>query len=145
MKTPMNDCMRNAHQTPLSLKKLVSQILTHFQPAAVRHRSFLLNEIPDNFLVNADENILTSVIGSLFSAVINKSKNACIRVSAKTYNNIVVVNVRDSNNSITIRIPKELEEAQPLAEQLGGCITLNHQWNDVTTVAFSFFSPSIAA
>jgi signal transduction histidine kinase len=145
MKTPMNDRNSTAQQTPLSLKKLVSQVLTHFQPAAVRNKSFLLNDVPDNFWVNSDENILTSVIGSLFSAVISKSKSACIRVSAQTYNNMVVVNVRDSNNSIHVRIPKELEEAQPLAGQLGGCITLNHRQNEGTTVTLSFFSPSIAA
>jgi hypothetical protein len=145
MKTQMNDRTNGMQQTKLSLQQLVTRLLVHFQPAAVRQKSFILNDVPDNFWVNTDENMLSSVISSLFSTVISRSESGCIRISAKTYNNIVVVNVQDNNNAGNIRVPQELEEAQPLAERLGGCITMNNQRSDATMVTFSFFSPSIAA
>ncbi len=145
MKNPMKNRNMGMQPTNLSLQRLVSQLLIQFQPAAVRQKSFILNDVPGNFWVNTDENMLASVISSLFSSVINRCKSACIRVSASTYDNMVVVNVQDSNHAGKAGIPQELNAALPLAERLGGFISMHNRRQDATRITFSFFSPSIAA
>jgi len=45
--------------------------------------------------------MLASVLSGLLSAVVTHSKNSCIRLSAKIYGNVVLVQVKDSTASNT--------------------------------------------
>ena len=43
------------HPGKITLDKMLSRILWVFQPVAVRHNSFILNDIPPGFYLGADE------------------------------------------------------------------------------------------
>jgi|SRR5687767_1406222 len=145
MKIKVYGCSNGVQQTKLSLQKLVDHLIVPLEPTANRQKSFIRNDVPVDFLVNADEQVLASAMNSLFSSVICRSQNGSIRISAKTFNDIVLVHVEDQNNVANVPSSTELEEARPLAEKLGGCITTNDQRNNGTQVTLSFFSPGIAA
>jgi len=130
----------------LALDRLVASLLPRFQPVAVNRRSFFVNDIPQNFYIDADENMLATVIGSLLNSVALRSQNSCIRVSAKRFNDIILLRLKDANNKGFNPFNREQWlEVKPIAEKLGGCILADEETNDTVTVIFSFRSLPNAA
>src|SRR5580765_7001445 len=81
---------RKTESQTISVKCLVTQLLSQFQPLAVTHKSFIINDVPADFYATADKNNLTAVISSLLNSIISRSSGSCIRLSAKRYNNIIL-------------------------------------------------------
>lgn len=126
------------------LDELVSRILKSFQPVAVKHQSIFVNEIPHDLAVNTDEQLLAAVIGDLCRTIAAESRNNCIRVSARNFHNVVLFHFRKSGEKHAAS-SSSLQKIQPLAEKLGGCITLNHIRNESTLITFSFLNTTQAA
>src|SRR5258706_16054001 len=126
----------------ICLNRLVARLLVSFQPVAVLQKSFIVNDIPAGFQVNADKGDLLSVISYLLSSVIRKSPNSCIRVSAKRYNNIVLLRLKETNTNInhTRTFEYNWQQVNHFAEKLGGCIVVNELLKTSPTVTFSFRS-----
>ena len=125
---------------PISLQKLMKQLLHSFQPAAEGNKSFLLNDVPGDFYVKADENKLATTIRSLLNKVISRSTGSCIRLSAKKYNNVILLYVKETTINGRILSSYELTEVQTLAEKMGGCITVNQYRRNATTLTLSFLN-----
>lgn len=106
----------------LSLKMVVARCLVTFQPVAVKQHSFLLNEIPADFMVTADEKILSSLVFSIFNGVVGSTWNSCIRVSAKKFGGIVLLKFRNRNREIAYDTNRNGQHIILLTEKLGASI-----------------------
>src|SRR6476646_10482322 len=80
----------------VSLNKMIRRLLYSFQPAAVRRNSFFVNDVPPDFVVNANKNMLAAVISELLSSILYKTKNSCIHITAKRYSGIILFKLKDS-------------------------------------------------
>ena len=138
MKTLMNTAVANpVSQT--GLKTLVDELVKNSLPVAVRNQSLIVNNIPDRFMVSADENVIAKVVNGLLQAVINNARNSCIYVSAKMiYDNMVEVFVKDNNSYHTYAIACGLQDVAPVAEKMGGRLHIMNQRQKVTTISFTF-------
>src|SRR5580765_295170 len=92
---------KTASQT-ISVKCLVAQLLILFQPLAVTHKSIIVNDVPADLYATADKNNLTLLITSLLNSIIGRSRNSCIRISAKRYISIILFRLSDSNADFSI-------------------------------------------
>jgi hypothetical protein len=130
----------------ISLNKLMGTLLPGLQQTAVRQKSFFVNDIPDDILINADKNIVSAVVANLLRIVSRNADNSCIRVSAKAYHNVVLMQVRDSNTCNNYAINASLSQVEPLIGKIGGFIDINNQRQKSTIIAFSFSNtPGVAA
>jgi len=129
---------QSKHTQPVRVKSLVSQLLSQFQPLAVEKRSFLLNDVPENFTVHTNESKLTAIMSSLMNSFINKSLDSCIRISAKRYNNIILLRLSHSNATMNFTPDPDWNKVNMLAANLGGCIIEDDIRRSHATITLSF-------
>ncbi|MGH2553266.1 MAG: hypothetical protein ACRDEB_06090, partial [Chitinophagaceae bacterium] len=120
--------------------ELVDRLLIKLLPQTVQHRSFIVNDVEPGTLLNTDENMLTSVLSNLLNTTISHTQSNCIHVSAKFFGNIALIHLRDNDGGHDQAISDSLYQVEPLAEKLGGCITISNNKANGTTVAFSIFN-----
>jgi len=118
------------------LQKFVNRLLAIFQPLAVKQNSFIVNNISDDLIVNTDPVLLATVLESLFHHA-GQNQNSCMYLTAKTYNNVVLLRITGIKAFDDI---KEIKDVQAFAETLGGCITLNTQTKNGNAIIFSFIN-----
>jgi signal transduction histidine kinase len=130
---------------PTELKTLISQVMNSLIPLAVRRRSFLINEIDPEIKLHADRDMIAYVLGDVLVKAIHHTDNDCIRISADVYSNIVLVKINETGQRPYTTIAVSMEQLQPLAEKLGGSISVNSRPDHGVTVALTFFNGSRAA
>ena len=128
----------------IELQKFVSRLQTEFQLTAIKQNSLIVNDVPVEMQVNTDPALLACIIKGLFNTMIGVCQNCCIQVSAKCFNNVVLLRITN-NNENTFQNNFDIKEAQAVAESLGGCITLNNQIKKGTAIIFSFINFPLAA
>jgi len=123
---------------PQSISQLVKLIAANARPSAMRHNSFIVNEVPPDFKILTDENILATVLSRLIYCLVNDAVNSCIRVSAKEYDDIVFVYMKSTHGVDNDAIDNELQQAQAYAKKMNGNIGLSREDEKVNGIVFSF-------
>jgi hypothetical protein len=128
-----------------TLKQLTTRLAGNFLPIAVRNESFFMNDIPETMVVEHNSEWISSIISGLLSAVVLHAKGTCIRLTARKYGHVIVMEIRESGCISTYAMACGLQDVQTLAEKIGGCLTININKEKTTTIAFSFPNLPIAA
>jgi hypothetical protein len=138
MKT-MNVITTGDSKSKLPLHQLVDDILRTSAQESSENKKVIHNTIPDSLYVNANEEVITSVIEGLLDAVVSNATDGDIHVSAKElFGNTVKIFVKDNNCYNTYAVACSLQKMVPLAEQIGGFLNITNQRQKITTVEFSF-------
>lgn len=127
-------------QEGVTLQTLVSQLVAGIVPITVRRNNFLVNDIPAGLLIQADTENLVTVLSNLFNSVIPYVQNSCLRITAKVFGNVVLVQLRDQTGINSYFIEQHLTDCLPLAEKMGGYIGITSQRDRETTIVFSFLN-----
>ena len=120
-----------------SLDELVSLLANSALPAAVRKKSFIVNDVPEKLNIATDENMLASVLSSLLHTVVSHADNSCIRIGADVEGNNVQVNVKDSSNNYH-SVDADLQQVQMLAQKMSGYVSVSDRLEKSVTIAFRF-------
>ncbi|MES1215799.1 MAG: hypothetical protein ABUT20_09785 [Bacteroidota bacterium] len=120
-----------------SLDELVGLLANSALPAAVRKKSFIVNDVPEKLNIAADENMLASVLSSLLHTVVSHADNSCIRIGADVEGNNVQVNVKDSSNNYH-SVDADLQQVQMLAQKMSGYVSVSDRLEKSVTIAFRF-------
>jgi hypothetical protein len=120
------------------LHELTDFLIAKFIGMAASNRSFFINEIPAHLPLSADKQMLTSVLNGLFSAVVVNSTDSCIRLSAKTYGNRVLLQVKESNSPDSKSLVSQLRKLQPMAEKMRGSVEVTRHRKKLTTITLGF-------
>jgi len=83
----------------LYLKKLTSNLIEEFLPAAILHRNLLINDVPDYLFVQEDQALAKPVITGLIRNILSEAENQCIRLSARIFEGIIFLNITDGKNN----------------------------------------------
>jgi hypothetical protein len=131
-------------QNTYDLRQVANRLVNTFLPLAARNKNFFVNEIPENLSISNNPQLVASVLGGLISSVVSNTKNSCIRLSAKVYNHVILLHVKDCSSQ---GHPEEhrLRQLQPIAEKIGGVVSITSQRMNITTFAFSFPNLPLAA
>jgi signal transduction histidine kinase len=84
----------------ISVHQLVSQLITSLQPLAVRRNNILLNDIPRELAVSADQHTLAYVLSELVNSAVNSTENQCIHIEAVLTDDHTVIRVKDLDTYI---------------------------------------------
>ena len=125
---------------PMSLHHLVNRLSESLAPAARRNKSLILNNVPEEICSQINVNTVAAVLSRLMNVVILHTENSCIRVSAKTFGNVVLIHVKDDGCLNYDSISQNLAEMQSQAEKIGGFVGFTSYRNRLTTIAFSFMN-----
>jgi hypothetical protein len=128
-----------------TLDELANRMIKSFSSQAIRNRNVFINDIPDHLYIDTDEDIIASVLSGMLSSVVRNAKESCIRLSAKIYGNVILVHIKDYNSINYHPVENSLQDLQPMAEKIGGCVSVTSQRHNVATFAFSFPNLPLAA
>jgi len=121
-----------------TLNELVDQLMVSLLPRTLQQKSLIVNDVPDELFVNTDKNVLATIVSYLLNETVSNTEHNCIRVTAKKFGNITLVHVKNNDISHEISISNGLQYIQPMAEKLGGCISITSNKIKGTTIAFTF-------
>lgn len=129
-----------------TLNKLTGKIANSFLPVAVRNRSFIVNDIPEDLAIGHNQEWVASVISGMLDAVVRHAKDTCIRLTARKYGYLNVLEMRESGCISTYAMACGLQEVQSIVQKIGGSLNISIEKQKNTTVSFSFPNlPAVAA
>jgi signal transduction histidine kinase len=128
-----------SNPTKTALSTLTGQIIKSLLPFAVRKKSFIINDIPRNIEVAADETSVAQILNNILNAFVTYAGDSCIRISLEqTFGNMVQVNIKDNNSCHPYAIACSMQKIVPMAEKIGAHITITNQRQRITTICFRF-------
>ena len=128
-------------ETPVPLHKLVDQLMTGLLPLAVGKKSFILNDVDQSFMLQADEHLLAFILGSMMSNAVSCTDSVCIRIEACTNEAGIHIMVRNDGSGFYSIVSNGFSQALQAAQKIGGNISISNQKNEGTTVIFSLGAP----
>lgn len=118
----------------ISLHKYVNKVITDL---AITDKTS--NDVNAEMFVSTDKEILSGVLGRLLTTVKANLQNNSVHISAKSIGNITLLHLR-SNIEYNNVIAGALQEIEPLAERLGGCVSISHNRMYGLTMVFTFIN-----
>lgn len=83
-------------KTQVSIHHMVNQLLAGLQPLALRRDTIILNGIPKDLTVLAEEDILAYTLGSLLDNAVSSRRNECIHIVAIAAEDRTMIGVKDA-------------------------------------------------
>jgi signal transduction histidine kinase len=124
--------------TAVPLHKLVDQLMNSFVPLAVTQHSFIINNVDENFQLNADEQVLAFIVGNLLNNAIVSSHNACVRVEAVKKPQGVQIIVRNNGANIFYStVTHGFSQVVAAARSMGANINIYNQAHEGTVITLS--------
>jgi len=117
---------------------LVEQLVKSSQPSIEKSHSCIINDIPEDLIIQADQDTLCSVLSGMINIAIVHAKDSCIRISAKLDEGNVMVNLRDYNRFTSYSSPYGFHHVQTLATRLGGSLAVAAMRQGEKTIALTF-------
>jgi hypothetical protein len=121
-----------------NLHNLVTRLTGNYLPLAVNNHSFFINDIPADLPVENNGQRIASVIGRMLSIVASHVKDTCIRLSAKRYGHITVLEIQESGSVNSYALASDLQHVHLLAEHIGGRLSISIPNPEITKISFSF-------
>lgn len=128
-----------------TLSQLVGRITGDYLPMAVKNRSFFVNEVPVDLVIDHNRDWIASVVRGMLSAVVMHARDTCIRLSGRKYGQVMVLEVQESGCISTYAMACGLQDVQTMAEKIGGSLNISVHKDTVTRISFSFPQLPVAA
>jgi hypothetical protein len=121
-----------------TLHAIVNRISINSLPSATQKNSFIINDVPSDLKVNTDEQMLATVVGTLLDTLITYSENCCIRISAKLFEKVALIHLKENQKLNQFAVSRKLKEVQQLAGMIGGAVSIGNDGDKSTSIVFSF-------
>jgi signal transduction histidine kinase len=131
--------------TKVPLHQLVHQLMTGLQPLAMKRGNVILNGIPQDLTIAAEENTLAYVLWNLINGAVNSTKNEVVHVVALVTGDRAMICVKDVGTYFYHAISREYRKIQNAAEQMGGTIHLDDEEGHGTNVYLSITNNRVTA
>jgi len=131
--------------TPISLQQLVSNLVSDFLSAAIRHHTQVVNEVRQEIALGAQNQSALAVISDLLNTVVANSCNGEIHISAEKYRDVLILNIEERNNYNGYALAYSVGAIEPAAASAGGHISVSGPQKKIITITFSFPDSSQAA
>jgi len=136
---------RSAACSKVPLHAFINQLFAGLQPLAMKRGSILLNGIPADLTISAEENMLAYVLWNLIKGAVNNTKSECVHIIALVKDDRTMICVKDVGAYYYHAISREYRKIQDAAEKLGGSISLDHEGIHGASISFSIANPPLAA
>jgi hypothetical protein len=124
--------------TGTSLRLLVNRLVSDSLAPTVHNKSCIVNEVPADIRMIADEDKVMPVISELLTSVVANARNGNIHISAERFRDVVILEIQERNNYNGYALAYRIQSIEPQATMLGGYIRMKGQQELITTISFSF-------
>ena len=121
-----------------SLQLLVNRLVSSLPDNFTHNKISIVNEVPRNLQMIADEKKVTPVICQLLTTVVANARNSHIHISAERYRDIMILNIQDRNNNNGYALDFSIMSMKQQADEIGGSLSIEGKQQRVATVSFSF-------
>lgn len=132
-------------KTKTELRPLVNQLVKSALPAAISRGSFIINDIPGDTYLEAQEDVVSLIFGKLLENTINSSHDGCIRISAIQEDNYITISVKDNNSDYSRYISGKMIKVTPLVKKIGGEINFEFNQRNSIKIVLNFTNREKAA
>ncbi|MBL7732411.1 MAG: hypothetical protein JNM88_14625 [Chitinophagaceae bacterium] len=133
-----NKALKSIGQPCISLQVLVSNMLRHSQPLAVRRNTIIENEVDNGFVLGGAMQKAIPVMRELLTTVVSNSRNGDIHISADRRNDQLVVEIQERNNYNGYALAFSVGSLAAEAAFAGAQIDINGPQQKVVTISFVF-------
>lgn len=123
--------------TPVPLHAFIDQLMTGLLPLAVNKNTLIVNDVDKAFTLQADEDALALILGSLMSTVVSNTENTCIRINALFNQHCIQINL-NHKGYCNSTIAQRLNRLVKIAQQMGGSISIQQNDTPGATASLSF-------
>ena len=134
----LNAVSTDAFDAGISLQLLVNRLVNSLPDNFIHNKISIVNEVPRNLQMIADEKKLTPVITELLTTVVANARNSHIHISADRYSDVLTLNIQDRNNNNGYALDFSIMAMKQQANELGGSLSIEGKQQRVATVSFSF-------
>lgn len=128
----------------MNLCQLVDQTAVG-TPSIADKKNRIVNEINPYLSVCAESKMLGLVIQNLLDEAIHYSMSKSVRIRAKSFHNVILVQIKYKDLRSEAVIENSLDKVKMQAEKLGGCLYVKCSKINGTTIAFTFLSQEISS
>lgn len=138
MKTILETLQPDQVTSRKELHELVNTLVKTMVPAVVQKNSFIINDVPKDIAISADEQVLSSIIGCMLRMMAGRVQDGCIRIVANTVDGFVVIQAKDNSGSHNGFITSDLQEAMLYVRRLGWYLSVAIGGETTTEISFCF-------
>lgn len=124
----------------VSLRKCVNQLITNLKPATIKDGDIIINDLPEEMFVSTHKETLTEILHCLLNTIAVNGHRHIIHISAKMIGNITLMHFRNNHSEYNDEIADSLQKTEPLAERLGGCVTISNNKMYGLNLTFTFIN-----
>lgn len=130
---------------PISLQSMIDRLLRHSLIDIVRESdSKIVNEVPAECILLADENKVVPVIEELIAAVVSNSRKGKIHITADRFRDIIILEIQDRSNYNGYALHYRIRSLEPLARKIDGHLTIRGEQRLETAISLSFPNLAVA-
>jgi|EndMetStandDraft_4_1072995.scaffolds.fasta_scaffold05580_1 hypothetical protein len=122
-----------------SLYGMINNLIDDSAPLAVHNRNYVVNNVPADLQLQANDTIISSVLDKLFQTALRHTQNSVMLISAKVYGHVVLVQLK-SKGHISPALPEDISHASVKAQKTGGVIELTHYETEQASIAYCFLN-----
>jgi heptaprenylglyceryl phosphate synthase len=131
--------------TGISLQLLVNRLVGSSQGMAFHNKITVVNEVPRDIHVVADNSKVVPIIDELLTTVVANARNSQIYISADRYKDIIILNIQDRNNYNGYALAFSIMSIESQVNETGGSLTIDGKQKKIATVSFSFPNYGVAS
>ncbi len=121
-----------------SLRLLVNRLVSNSLTPAAHDKNHIVNEVPGELRMTADESKVAPVISELLATVVANARNGNIHISAEKCRGMLILEIQERNNYNGYALASSIKSIEPLARMIGGNISMSAPQQLVITISFSF-------
>ena len=128
-------------QSQTSLNLLVNQSMVSMSP--VLKKKQVLNQVDPALQTATCAGTLNQVLCNLLNHAAGFSSTADIRISAKSFHNVVIMQIRYQGGQSEVDNDKHFALVKTLLLNMGGCIYVNNSKQHETTISITFLNQKL--
>lgn len=117
---------------------IVDKLVGVFSPGSLYTGNIIFNEVSPELAIKSDKKIIFSVLRDILESVIFHSTNTCVRISARVYNDVILLHIKDCRRINDYIKYYSFDAVQRLAMKIGGFVDVTSYNETNTTITFSF-------
>lgn len=120
------------------LDEIMQDCIQRFLKLGILKSPQVNNDIPEDLRVYNNAQLVGRVLHNLLQSVLLNSQQHQIRITAKSYSDVVLIHLRDADGLDDDLVRPAILEMQSCVEELGGFLDITSHRGTESTIAFSF-------
>ncbi|MGC4036190.1 MAG: hypothetical protein QM764_09525 [Chitinophagaceae bacterium] len=137
----MTKSRHNKHRiNDQSLHELISNLAVSYTPLAARRSSFFINDIDRKINLQIDNEVFISIVEKMILIILICENDACIRLSAKMYHDVVLLHIQVTNVLNSETVISQLDQLHIKVNELYGVIDVSTMPDKVASISFAILN-----